>query len=295
MSTPSPWANGHSIEVLRSVSAGLQTQVQVQDYEAHSVNADGVPAEWITANGTSATAPVALYFHGGAYLCGTPAQYRNATVWLSRLAGVRVLAVDYALAPEHPYPRSFEDALTVYRWLLAQSQAPEQMVVVGDSAGASIAITLTADALALGLPLPAAVLANSPFADLALQSPSLNDPALNQQEPNRSTIEWLAQTYLEAPENGILDAQDPRHSPVYRDLAGLPPLLIQTAGKDNLRDDGLRLAAQARSCGVATTHTDYPTCGHIWIVTGPADKDSHSYRALTEMATFVRQQLRGMT
>lgn len=291
MTTPSPWANGHSIEVLRSVSAGLLALVQVRDFEAIPEDADGVAAEWVIAHGVPASAPVSLYFHGGAYLCGTPQQYRNATVWLSRLAGVRVLAVDYRLAPEYPYPGAFEDALTVYRWLLAQSVAPEQMVFAGDSAGASIAVTLAADALALGLPSPAAVLANSPFADLALQSPSLDDPALNQHEPNRTTIEWLVRTYLQAPAGSPINARDPRHSPVYRDLSGLPPLLIQTAGQDNLRGDGARLASQARSCGVATTHTDYQECEHIWIATEPADKDPHCHRALTEMATFARLRL----
>ncbi|MFK7912326.1 MAG: alpha/beta hydrolase fold domain-containing protein [Pseudomonadales bacterium] len=287
MTTPSlsPWANGHSIEVLRSVSAGLQADVQ--DYEATPVNADGVAAEWVLANGVSTTAPVVAYFHGGAYLCGTPQQYRNATVWLSRLARVRVLAVDYALAPEHPHPSAFENALSVYQWLLAQLPTPAKIILAGDSAGASIAITLAADALALGLPLPAALLTNSPFADLALASASLDDPALNENEPNKTTIQWLAKTYLQAGPGPGLDACDPRHSPIYRDLTGLPPLLIQTAGKDNLRDDGIRLARKARECGVTTVHTDYARSGHIWIVTEPADKSPHSLQALQEMVTFA--------
>ena len=85
---------------------------------------------------------------------------------------------------------------------------------------------------------------------------------------------------------------DPRHSPVYRDLTGLPPLLVQTAGLDNLQHDGIRLAAQARSCGVDVTYTDYPESAHIWIVMQPADEDSQAALAMAEMREFIAQHLR---
>ena len=284
-----PWAKGHSLEILREVAAGITANVS--DYTMTAVNADGVNAEWIVANGVPSTAPITLYFHGGAYLCGHPAQYRNMTVWLSRVAQVRVLSVDYRLAPEHPFPAACEDALTVYQWLLVHCHAdPQQLIVAGDSAGAGLAVTVVADACAAGLPQPACIIGNSPYVDLQLQSPSLDDPLRNQQEPNKITIQWLAQTFLEA--GGLsLDADNPRHSPVYRDLTGLPPLLIQTGELDNLQDDGVRLAERAEACGVNVRHTAYAGAPHIWPVLFPADQSDSAADAITEMANFIRENL----
>ncbi len=284
-----PWANGHSIETLRQIAAGIVPDVS--DFEATAINTASVPAEWIIANGTDRRRATILYFHGGAYLCGHPKQYRNMTVWLSRLANAAVLAVDYRLAPEHPFPAAFEDAMSAYRWLLKSAAAdPARLIIAGDSAGAGLAVSLTADAIAAGLPSPAGVIGNSPYADLSLASPSLDDPLRNQAEPNKQTIEWLARTYLTAG-NPSADAKDPRHSPVHRDLTGLPPLLIQTGGLDNLQDDGARLAEQARRCGVEVTYTAYPDSPHIWPVFLPADQDGEARRAIEEMAAFIGRRV----
>ena len=135
---------------------------------------------------------------------------------------------------------------------------------------------------------------NSPYADLALASPSLDDPARNVAEPNKLTIQWLASTFLQAGREpaDLLDPKDPRYSPVYRDLSGLPPLLVQTAGLDNLQHDGIRLAAQARSCGVQVTYTDYPESAHIWIVLQPADEDPQAALAMAEMREFIARNIR---
>lgn len=289
----SPWAQGHSIEVLREVAAGIVATVR--DFRVVAVDAGGVAAEWVIADDVETDAPVALYFHGGAYLCGTLEQYRNATVGLSRAAQVRVLSVDYRLAPEHPHPAAFEDALLAYRWVLEQlGVAPTRVMIAGDSAGASIAIGMVKDAIELGLAAPCCIVTNSPFADMALSSASLNDASLNLNEPNKATIEWLAQTYLQAGQvapDKSLSATDPRHSPVYRDLRGLPPLLVQTGGLDNLKDDGKRLTIQAERCGVAVQHTEYADSGHIWIVLQPAETDPAAFAAFAEMSDFVSSYL----
>ncbi len=290
--TASPWDQGHSIEVLREVAAGIVATVQ--DFWVEPVDAAGVPAEWVVADGVNNSAPVALYFHGGAYLCGTPEQYRNATVGLSRAAQVRVLSVAYRLAPEHPHPAAFEDALIAYRWVLErQGVAPSKLMIVGDSAGASLAVGMVKDAIELGVAAPSCIVANSPFADLALSSASLNEASLNLHEPNKTTIEWLAQTYLEADQDSPerLSATDPRHSPIYRDLSGLPPLLIQTGGLDNLKDDGKRLTIQAERCGVAVRHTEYEGSGHIWIVLQPAETDPAVFAAFAEISDFASSYL----
>lgn len=291
ISNESPWDQGHSINVLRQVAAGITSTLT--GYKLLPVDAGGVPAEWIIAEGVPDDAPVGLYFHGGAYLCGTPAQYRNATVGLSRSAQLRVLSVDYRLAPENPHPAAFVDALLVYRWLLnLPDVSPATLVVMGDSAGASIAVSVVMDALSQKLPAPACIIANSPFADLALASPSLNDPARNVAQPDKATVEWLARTYLDADTSTPLSATDPQHSPVYRDLSGLPALLVQTAGRDNLQHDGVRLAAQAISCEVDTLYTDYPTAGHIWIVLQTSDQDPNVAAAFAEISEFLKIHLK---
>ena len=283
-----PWANGHTIETLRAVAATITPTVE--DYVAQPVVVGGVEAEWISTDGFAAHAPAILYLHGGAYLCGHPADYRNMTVWLSRLTGVQVLALDYRLAPEHPFPAAMEDAFSAYKWLLDEGYGA--IAVAGDSAGAALAVTLAADARDAQLPLPSCVLGNSPYADLSLQSPSLNDPARNTAQPNKTTIEWLAETYIDAGDIRQEPA-DPRISPVFRDLNGLPPMLIQTGGLDNLQDDGERLALRAQDCGVSCQLTEYPEAPHIWPVLVPADDSDQSHRALREMADFLKASLLG--
>jgi acetyl esterase/lipase len=235
----------------------------------------------------SADAPLALYFHGGAYLAGRPVHFRNSTVGLSRAAGVRVLVPEYRLAPEHPFPAAHDDALAVYRRLVTDEDAdPAALMVVGDSAGAAIAVSVVAAALVAGLPRPACIVANSPYADLAGASPSLDDP---RRAGTRELIDWLRYTYLSSND---ADPKDRRHSPVYGDLTGLPPLLVQAGWLDNLFDDAVRLAAQARSCGVETTFTEYSESGHIWIVYRNADADPEAARAFVEMGDFGRRHIR---
>ena len=281
-----PWANGHNIETLRAIAATITPTVE--NYIAQPVVAGGVAAEWISTDGITAGAPVILYLHGGAYLCGHPADYRNMTVWLSRLTGVQVLAVDYRLAPEHPFPAAMEDAFFAYKWLLAEGY--NTIAVAGDSAGAALAVTVAADARDARLPLPKCLIGNSPYADLSLQSESLNDPARNTTQPNKTTIEWLVETYVSAGEM-TQDPTNPRISPIFRALDGLPPLLIQTGGLDNLQDDGKRLALRARECGVSCQLTEYPEAPHIWPVLSPANTNDQSHRALREMADFLERTL----
>ena len=125
------------------------------------------------------TRPGVVLIHGGGWTKGNRGQMRSIARQLAK-DGFVAFSVSYRLAPEHPYPAAFDDALTAYRWLLAQPSVDSgRIVVAGDSAGAGLAVTLAADARDAGLPLPSCIIGNSPYADLALESPSLNDPARN--------------------------------------------------------------------------------------------------------------------
>ena len=177
------------------------------------------------------------------------------------------MAPDYRLAPQFPFPAAHEDVLAVYLDLIgAGGYAPNRVAVAGDSAGGALTVSLMADARDRGLPLPACGVLNSLWADIALNTPSLDDPVRNGFDIRRALVEVLSTTLLST---GGVDPYDPRHSPVYRDLHGLPPLLVQAAGRDVCHDDSVRLTAAARAAGVDATITEYPDVEHIWILNGP--------------------------
>src|SRR6478752_9339869 len=228
----------------------------------------GVPVEWtVPAGGPSDEGLVILYLHGGGYSSGLAKWARRGTARLALGTGGRVVAADYRLAPRFPFPAAHEDVLAVYRELIGVGGvSPGRIAVAGDSAGGSLTVSLMADARDLGLPLPACGMLNSLWADIALNTPSLDDPERNRHDIRRDLVEYLSKTFLST---GGVDPYDGRHSPVYRDLSGLPPLLVQAAGRDVCHDDSIRLAASARAAGVSVTITEYPDAEHIWILNGP--------------------------
>lgn len=227
----------------------------------------GVPVEWTTPVGGPTADPVVLYLHGGGYSGGLSKWARRATARLALGTGGRVVAPDYRLAPRFPFPAAHEDVLAVYRELIGPlGVPPSRVAIAGDSAGGALAVSLMADARDLGLAQPACGITNSLWADIALNTPSLDDPARNRYDVRRDLVEYLSTTLLST---GGVDPYDGRHSPVYRDLRGLNPLLVQAAGRDACHDDSVRLAASARAVGVSVTITEYADVEHIWILNGP--------------------------
>jgi monoterpene epsilon-lactone hydrolase len=228
----------------------------------------GVPVEWTDpAGGVTDPDGVVLYLHGGGYSSGLAAWARRGTARLALGLGVRVVAADYRLAPRFAFPAAHDDVLAVYRQLIgAGGYAPGRVAVAGDSAGGALTVSLLADARDLGLAMPACGMLNSLWADIAMNTPSLDDPVRNSHDIRRELVAVLSTTLLST---GGVDPYDPRHSPVYRDLRGLPPLLVQAAGRDVCHDDSVRLAASARAAGVVVTITEYPEAEHIWILNGP--------------------------
>jgi len=210
---------------------------------------------------------VLLYLHGGGYSNGLAAWARRGTARLALGLGCRIVTPDYRLAPRFPFPAAHEDVLAVYQHLIGPGgYQPSRVAVAGDSAGGALTVSLCADARDMGIPMPGCGMLNSVWADIAMNTPSLDDPIRNRFDIRREVVVMLCDTLLEA--DGV-DPMDPRHSPVYRDLSDLPPLLIQAAGHDVCHDDSVRLAASARAAGVAVTITEYPEAEHIWILNGP--------------------------
>jgi epsilon-lactone hydrolase len=208
------------------------------------VNAGGVPSEWSVAPDASEDVTI-LYLHGGGYALGSLSSHRHFVGWLSKAAGARVLAADYRLAPEHPYPAAVEDAVAAYRWLLASGVAPARITLAGDSAGGGLALATLVALRDAGIPLPAAAALMSPWVDLALAGESMDSKAEIDPMVTREPLAKMAEAYLAGQ-----SATAPTASPLYADLAGLPPLLIHVGTAETLLDDSLRLADRAKAAGV---------------------------------------------
>lgn len=209
------------------------------------VSAGGVDGEWIA---TSKAPPdkAILYFHGGGFRLGSVTSHCELIGRISEASGCRVLAINYRLAPEHRFPAPVEDALVAYRWMLDQGLNPENIAFAGDSAGGNLALAAMLGLRNRGEPLPAAGVLMSPWTDLAAAGASYVSRADADPIHQRPMIAALAKNYL-GPDG------DPRHplaSPLYADLTGLPPLLIQVGDRETVLDDSTAFADKARAAGV---------------------------------------------
>jgi monoterpene epsilon-lactone hydrolase len=222
------------------------------------VDANGVPAEWVIAAGVRGER-VVLYFHGGAYHLGSPARLRGLVALLSAAAQARVLSAGYRLAPEHPFPAAVEDALTAYRWLIASGTSARQVVISGDSSGGGLALAVLVALRDAGEPLPGAAVVISPVTDLDLGGESLRSRAAADVMLTPDGVREAADWYLAGQ-----DARHPYASPLYADLHGLPPVLIQAGDAEILRDDSTRFAAAAQAAGVDVTLEIWPEMPHVW-------------------------------
>ncbi len=240
-----------------------------------------VPAEWIRAPQAREDA-VVFFLHGGGYVMGSLATHRLLGAHLSAVTGCRLLSVDYRLAPEAPFPAAVEDAAGAYRGLLEEGQRPETLVVMGDSAGAGLGLATLIGARELGLPLPAAFVGFSPWVDLAMSGASVRLRAAEDPIVTEGTLRAMAEAYL-----GSRAPTDPRASPLYADVEGLPPMLIQVGTAELLLDDATRLAERARRSGVAV---DLEICSglfHVWQAFAGALPEADE--ALARVGAYVRR------
>ncbi|MFE1350666.1 alpha/beta hydrolase, partial [Kitasatospora phosalacinea] len=189
-----------------------------------------------------------LYLHGGGYLVGSPDTHEGLIGELARRAGLRAVSPDYRLAPEHPFPAALDDGLAAYRELLESGTDPRRLVLAGDSAGGGLVLATLLAARAAGLPLPAAAALFSPWVDLTLAGASYRSRKEADPLFTEADIRAYADHYL-----GAGDRANPLASPLFADLAGLPPLLVQVGTNELLLDDALRLAARAAEQDVTVT------------------------------------------
>ncbi len=248
------------------------------------VRAGGVPCEWITAPGASPRATV-LYLHGGGYVMGSLTTHRAHVARLSAVTGARGLAVDYRLAPEHPFPAAVDDAAAAYRWLLASGIPASAIVIAGDSAGGGLTVATLLALRNAGDPLPAAGVCISPWSDLTCSGPSMTTRAALDPMVQRESLLRMASAYL-----GETSPTAPLASPLHADLRGLPPLLVHVGTSETLLDDGRLLAERARAAGVDVTYECWEDMIHVWHLFAPFLPEADA--AMAGVGTFVRERLR---
>jgi len=256
----------------------------VDDSVRHeSIMIGNVPAEIGCATGSDNSKTI-LYFHGGGYMIGSLQTHRGLVALLGQAAGVRTLAVDYRLAPEHPYPAASDDATQAYRWLLDGGAPPSSIVFAGDSAGGGLALATLLRARDEGLPLPAAAALFSPLTDLGCTGASMRDKMHEDVLVTENITRMMASAYL-----GNTDPKTPYASPLFGDLTGLPPTLIHVGSSEVLLDDSIRLL---RALGIANVPTKlrlWAKLPHVWqLYSGLLDEGRES---LTEAGLFLKDHL----
>lgn len=227
------------------------------DVRSEEVDAGGVPADWVSTD-AAPTGRVVLYLHGGGYVMGSRNTHRGLAGRIARAARARVLLPEYRLAPEHPFPAAVEDATACWRWLLAQGHQPGVMAIAGDSAGGGLTLATLLALKAAGDPLPACAVGLSPWTDLEGLGPSARPGAVD--DPMMTAVGLRDSGRQYAPN----DLQNPLAAPLYGELDGLPPLLIQVGTREILLSDSTRFAEKAQSAGVDVTLEVEEGLIHVW-------------------------------
>jgi acetyl esterase/lipase len=254
------------------------------DVKLDPVDLDGVPGEWSAVPGSDPSR-VLLFFHGGGYCSGSLRSHRRMVTEAGRSAGIRTLAVGYRLAPEHPFPAAMEDALTAWRFLRKQGIAARHIAVGGDSAGGGLAIVLNNELRDAKEELPGCAWLVSPWTDLTMSGSTLTtkdnvDPIIH-----AGYLGELADACV-PPGTG---RKDPRVSPLYAELNGLPPILIQVGSAETLLEDATRFAAAAGAADVSVTLEIWPHMIHAWPMWNAHLKSGRS--ALAHAGAFMRAHL----
>ena len=259
-----------------SAKVGVGTNTSIKQVEAN-----GVPGEMVSADGASEDA-VTLYLHGGGYVIGSPKTHRELARRLSTETGGSVLVIDYRLAPENPFPAAVEDAVSAYCWLLETGRQPEGLSIAGDSAGGGLAVATLVSLKDQGIPLPSCGVFISPWVDMEVIGESMSTRAHLDPMVQRDGLVTMAQTYL----NGA-DPRSPLAAPIYADLSGLPPLLIQVGTRETLYDDAIRLACHAVKAGLKITFEPWDEMIHVWHLFAPLLDEGQ--QAIERIGGFVRE------
>ena len=254
------------------------------DITYESVDCDGVRGEWSLAPGSDASRAL-LFFHGGGYCSGSIKSDRRMVTEAGRAMRMRTLAIDYRRAPEHPFPAQHEDALTAWRFLRRQGIPAEHIAVGGDSAGGNLTLSLTNRLRTASEPLPGCAWLVSPWTDLTMSGATLATKDAIDPIIHKAYLEELADAYAPAP----IDRRGSLISPLFADLRGFPPMLIQVGSAETLLSDATRLAEAAGIADVDVRLEIWPHMIHAWPVWNAGLEDGR--RALAAAGEFVRARI----
>jgi acetyl esterase/lipase len=272
-----------SVAAQRQAMESMQAALPVpEDVTIEDLRIDGRPARWVAAPGARPECAV-LYLHGGGYVLGSLDTHREMMARVSGATQARVLGIDYRLAPEHPYPAALDDAVAGYRWLLERGLEPTRLLIAGDSAGGGLTVATLVKLRELGVPRPAAGVLFSPWTDLTGSGDSVRTRAAADPMIRPEMLATLAAHY-----HAATPASHPLVSPLFADLGGLPPLLVQVGEDEILLDDATRLAARAQAAGVTVELTVWSGAFHVFQMFPQLPEAAE---ALAQVARFARERL----
>jgi epsilon-lactone hydrolase len=260
-------------------SPGLMNTIHMRGMAMKQETAGTVRGEWLAPQECASPQRVLLFLHGGGYVSCSPRSHRPITANLARMLGQRVFCLDYRLAPEHPFPAAVDDAAAAHQWLLQQGIAPHDISFAGDSAGGGLVLATLLRLRRTGVPLPASAVCISPWLDLTGNYPYRNAATCSMFW--HSDVANFSSLYL----NGASPEQE-EASPLFGDLAGLPPIFTLVSSSEMLYDDALRLHEKAGKAGVRSVLRAYPGLPHDWPLAAGLIPEAR--QALQEMSDFVR-------
>lgn len=296
------WAN--SLSDLVPVLKGIDTTTKMSDIRDayakmlgqnqppagvrfEAVDMGGVPATLVTPDELKTDA-VLMYIHGGAYIVGRPDGYHGIGGNYAKMLGARVYMPDYRLAPEHQFPAPIDDTLRAYEWLLEQNIAASKIAFAGESAGGAMVVSVMVAAKSKGLPLPAVGSSISPWANLEHTGASMSNREGLDPLNSKPVLDILARAFL-----GDTLANHPLASPVFADVTGLPPILVQIGENELMLSDAMRLANHLADNRVRVNLEVWPGMFHAWHFY--AGMLAEGQQALESSVRFIEAGLIGAT
>ena len=286
---PEAWDWNTSIPAFRQMCEDGNSRMKLPEgIQVLPVTIEGVTgiekrqAEWLIPT-EAPTDKVILYTLGGGYVSGSCKDHRAMVAKIATGSGVKILMFDHRVAPEDPFPAALDDAVTAYRWLLAQGFSPANIMIVGESAGGGLCLATLLALRDQGIPLPGAAVAISPWTDLALTGESYNTKLDTSIDPPGMSV-VCSKYYV-----GENDPRNPWISPLYGDLHGLPPLFICVGTYETMLDDSLRFAEKAKDADVDVTLSVWDEMVHCFPLMAPLFPEAE--QALDEICAFIKQHL----
>lgn len=274
-----------SVEAIRDGLEQMASRVVLpDDVKCEVVDAGGVPAEWIYTPEAMEN-HVVLYYHGGGWISGSINTHRDLVARISRASKTRVLILDYRLAPEHPFPAAFDDCIAAYKWLLSKGISHGNIVIAGDSAGATLTLTCLLRLRDEGIALPSAGVSIAPLTDATLSSESFKNNSEIDPFDSTEDVEFMLKQYI-----GNMDRRNPLISPLFADLHGLPPILLHAGTLEISVDDSIRFAERAKEAGVDVTIEIFEGMPHVFHAFATVAPEAQ--QAIDKIGKFVQKYIK---